>query len=51
MIGGDVHLGAMGRFFTKDQPDSVDFRLMYQITSSAIGNVPPPGAVLSRYLK
>ncbi|KAL3896244.1 MAG: hypothetical protein SGCHY_004201 [Lobulomycetales sp.] len=47
LIGGDVHCGAMGRFHNLKDQDSTDFRLMYQITSSAIGNVPPPGPVLS----
>jgi hypothetical protein len=37
LIGGDVHLGAMGRFINSTDSSSLDFRLMYQITSSAIG--------------
>lgn len=42
-IAGDVHCGGAGRFFGT-KPD--DFRTMYQIVSSAIGNIPPPVAVL-----
>jgi hypothetical protein len=35
-IGGDVHCGAMGRFYNSKDPKSLDALLMYQITSSAI---------------
>jgi hypothetical protein len=42
---GDVHCGGFGRLVGTDE--SRDYRLMYQVVSSAIGNIPPPPAVLS----
>ncbi|QIX01712.1 hypothetical protein AMS68_007229 [Peltaster fructicola] len=48
ILGGDVHLAAMGRFFSKASlniPVEQDFRFMPNIISSAITNHPPPQAV------
>jgi hypothetical protein len=48
ILGGDVHLGAIGRFFSKpalDIPAESDWRYMPNIISSAITNKPPPQAV------
>jgi hypothetical protein len=41
---GDVHCGGFGRMYAKSGEE--DHHLMYQVISSAIGNVPPPKAVL-----
>ncbi|KAF4160308.1 hypothetical protein CNMCM6936_003968 [Aspergillus lentulus] len=49
ILSGDVHLAAVGRFFTKHKghiPEiEADFRFMTNIISSAIVNQPPPEAV------
>lgn len=48
ILGGDVHLAAMGRFFSKTDlhiPIEEDWRFMPNIISSAITNHPPPQAV------
>ena len=45
-LAGDVHCGAIGKLFNASAPESQDNFLMYQIVSSAIGNVPPPNALL-----
>ena len=48
ILGGDVHLAALGRFYSKPQleiPAENDHRYMANIISSAITNKPPPKAV------
>jgi hypothetical protein len=49
ILGGDVHLGAIGRFYTNPKthqiPAEADHRYMPNIISSAITNKPPPQAV------
>ena len=48
ILGGDVHLAAMGRFYSKPKlgiPPERDHRYMANIVSSAITNKPPPQAV------
>ncbi|KAI9738709.1 MAG: hypothetical protein M1834_008214 [Cirrosporium novae-zelandiae] len=48
ILGGDVHLGAMGRFYSKLSlgiPTERDHRYMVNIISSAITNKPPPSAI------
>ncbi|KAI8801532.1 hypothetical protein BJ742DRAFT_859147 [Cladochytrium replicatum] len=51
ILAGDVHAGSVGRFRTVlsrghgRTPEVFDHRLMYQITTSAIANEPPPKAV------
>lgn len=48
ILGGDVHLGAVGRFYSKPKlniPTERDHRYMANIISSAITNKPPPQAV------
>lgn len=48
ILGGDVHLAALGRFYSKASlniPAERDFRYMPNIVSSAITNKPPPAAV------
>lgn len=48
ILGGDVHLAAVGRFFSKPKlhiPAERDHRYMVNIISSAITNKPPPQAV------
>ncbi|KAG5292809.1 MPP_PhoD superfamily domain-containing protein [Histoplasma ohiense] len=48
ILGGDVHLAAMGRFYSKPElniPADRDFRYMPNVISSAITNKPPPKAV------
>ncbi|KAI9047748.1 hypothetical protein LZ554_008458 [Drepanopeziza brunnea f. sp. 'monogermtubi'] len=45
LLGGDVHLGAIGQFYSNPQlgiPKDKDFRYMPNIISSAIANSPPP---------
>ncbi|KAF1985114.1 hypothetical protein K402DRAFT_413537 [Aulographum hederae CBS 113979] len=48
ILGGDVHLAAVGRFYSKPslniKPEH-DFRYMPNVISSAITNKPPPAAV------
>lgn len=48
ILGGDVHLAAMGRFYSKTRlniPAEQDHRYMANVISSAITNKPPPSAV------
>ncbi|KAI9183407.1 hypothetical protein H9P43_004324 [Blastocladiella emersonii ATCC 22665] len=50
-LSGDVHCCGAGKLYSADEnvrsdPER-DPRLMYQIVSSAIGNKPPPGAVIA----
>lgn len=48
ILGGDVHLAAVGRFYSSPKlnvPISEDHRYMANIISSAIVNKPPPQAV------
>lgn len=48
ILGGDVHLAALGRFYSNPKlniPVSADHRYMANIISSAIVNKPPPQAV------
>lgn len=45
ILGGDVHLAAVGQFFTKKElgvPKDKDHRYMPNVISSAIVNTPPP---------
>ncbi|KAK9368716.1 hypothetical protein V1509DRAFT_622573 [Lipomyces kononenkoae] len=43
-VSGDVHCCGMGRFYNPNDVDN--YQLMYQVITSAISNVPPPGAVV-----
>ena len=48
-FGGDVHCCAIGRFKTHNQTEIApihDAKLMYQVVSSAIVNLPPPPTAL-----
>ncbi|CAL3968856.1 unnamed protein product [Diplocarpon coronariae] len=48
ILGGDVHLAAVGRFYSSPKlgiPTTNDYRYMANIISSAIVNKPPPQAV------
>ncbi|KAG6017207.1 hypothetical protein E4U54_008046 [Claviceps lovelessii] len=48
ILGGDVHLAALGRFYSKPKlkiPVEKDSRYMANVISSAIVNKPPPQAV------
>jgi hypothetical protein len=48
ILGGDVHLAALGRFYSNPKlgiPAESDWRFMTNIISSAITNKPPPQAV------
>ena len=48
ILGGDVHLGALGRFYSKPDQNikaEHDWRYMVNLVSSAITNKPPPMAV------
>jgi hypothetical protein len=51
LISGDVHLCGVGRLYSEhrkkraDDPRK-DYRLMYQIVCSAIGNAPPPDGLV-----
>ena len=48
ILGGDVHLAAHGRFYSKPSlkiPIEEDWRFMSNIISSAITNHPPPQAI------
>ncbi|KAK4901994.1 hypothetical protein LTR27_000894 [Elasticomyces elasticus] len=48
ILGGDVHLAALGRFYSNPKlaiPAERDWRYMANIVSSAITNKPPPQAV------
>ncbi|KAF2263309.1 hypothetical protein CC78DRAFT_283617 [Lojkania enalia] len=54
ILGGDVHLAAIGRFYSKPKlgiPAEQDFRYMPNIISSAITNKPPPTAVANLLAK
>lgn len=45
ILGGDVHLAAVGQFYTNKKlnvPKDKDFRYMPNVISSAIVNTPPP---------
>ncbi|ATZ49934.1 hypothetical protein BCIN_05g03300 [Botrytis cinerea B05.10] len=45
ILGGDVHLGAIGQFYSNPKlkiPKDHDYRYMTNIISSAIVNAPPP---------
>lgn len=48
ILGGDVHLAAIGRFYSSPKlavPSEYDHRYMVNVISSAITNKPPPKAV------
>ncbi|KAF2719964.1 hypothetical protein K431DRAFT_339737 [Polychaeton citri CBS 116435] len=48
ILGGDVHLGAVGQFFSKRSlglPKDKDHRYMPNVISSAIVNTPPPNVM------
>ncbi|KAF2672465.1 hypothetical protein BT63DRAFT_422925 [Microthyrium microscopicum] len=48
ILGGDVHLAAVGRFYSKPSlkiPAEQDWRYMVNVISSAITNKPPPSGV------
>ena len=48
IVSGDVHLAAMGRFYSNPSlqiPAEADWRYMSNVVSSAITNKPPPQAV------
>ncbi|KAH8881269.1 hypothetical protein GQ53DRAFT_518189 [Thozetella sp. PMI_491] len=48
ILGGDVHLAALGRFYSKTSlniPTENDYRYMVNVVSSAIVNKPPPQAI------
>jgi hypothetical protein len=48
ILGGDVHLAAIGRFYSRPDlalPARSDWRYMVNIISSAITNKPPPDAL------
>ncbi|KAK5168282.1 uncharacterized protein LTR77_006851 [Saxophila tyrrhenica] len=54
ILGGDVHLTALGRFYSKPElniPAEKDFRYVPNIISSAITNKPPPQAVANLLAK
>ncbi|KAB8304633.1 hypothetical protein EYC80_004006 [Monilinia laxa] len=45
ILGGDVHLGAIGQFYSNPKlkiPKDQDYRYMTNVISSAIVNAPPP---------
>lgn len=48
ILGGDVHLAALGRFYSNPNlhiPVEADHRYMVNVVSSAIVNKPPPAAI------
>jgi hypothetical protein len=48
ILGGDVHLAALGRFYSNPKlhiPTENDHRYMANVVSSAIVNKPPPAAI------
>jgi hypothetical protein len=47
LLAGDVHCCGVGRLFNATNPTAQDNLLIYQVVSSAIGNVPPPAAVIN----
>jgi PhoD related phosphatase len=54
ILGGDVHLGAVGRFYSKPKlriPSEHDWRYMTNVISSAITNKPPPSAIANLLAK
>jgi hypothetical protein len=54
ILGGDVHLGALGRFYSAPKlriPAEEDHRYMANIISSAITNKPPPATVANLLAK
>ena len=54
ILGGDVHLGALGRFYSNPKTEVIaehDPRYMANIISSAITNKPPPKAVANLLAK
>ena len=54
ILGGDVHLAALGRFYSSPKlaiPAERDWRYMPNIISSAITNKPPPQAVANLLAK
>ncbi|CZT08944.1 uncharacterized protein RAG0_13868 [Rhynchosporium agropyri] len=54
ILGGDVHLAAVGRFYSNPKlqiPVANDYRYMANIISSAIVNKPPPQAVANLLAK
>lgn len=52
ILGGDVHLAAVGRFYGQKHPDAVsDPRYMANVISSAITNKPPPKLVANMLAK
>ncbi|PVH95683.1 hypothetical protein DM02DRAFT_141619 [Periconia macrospinosa] len=54
ILGGDVHLGAVGRFYSNPKlgiPAEKDHRYMPNVISSAITNKPPPQAVANLLAK
>lgn len=54
ILGGDVHLSALGRFYSNPHlkiPAEKDWRYMPNIISSAITNKPPPQAVANLLAK
>jgi hypothetical protein len=54
ILGGDVHLAALGRFYSKPELNiaaEADWRYMPNIVSSAITNKPPPTAVANLLAK
>ena len=46
-LSGDVHCAGAGKFYNSADELSLDQRLMFQIISSAIGNIPPPKSVIN----
>ncbi|KAL2067156.1 hypothetical protein VTL71DRAFT_1580 [Oculimacula yallundae] len=54
ILGGDVHLAAVGRFYSNPKlqiPVANDYRYMANVISSAIVNKPPPQAVANLLAK
>ncbi|RDL32965.1 Metallo-dependent phosphatase [Venustampulla echinocandica] len=54
ILGGDVHLGAIGQFYSNAKhgiPKDKDHRYMPNVISSAIVNAPPPDAVADLFNK
>lgn len=54
ILGGDVHLAALGRFYSNpklDIPAERDHRYMANVISSAITNKPPPKAIANLLAK
>ena len=54
ILGGDVHLAALGQFYTKPElriPVEQDHRYMVNVISSAMTNKPPPEAIADLLLR